>query len=264
MLDAIIDHPRFPGATDPSALALLGMLVRILQPRRVLQLGTHIGFSSMIIADVLTHNSQPGHLFTVEPDASAHALARAFAAQAGLAATLTFLDGASTDPWITQALQAAGPFDLIYLDASHAYAATLAELSLIGEQGGWLAEAGLLVLHDAAREAVRWDPTGQGGVRRALDEWIAPRAAAYQFFIFEPPLWPNACGLGLLARRHTPSAVPAATPWSHVQELEQAISIKNAHIQHLEDLLRRIEAGRVLRLLRWLRWLSPAHKKTTH
>ena len=58
--------------------------------------------------------------------------------------------------------------------------------------------------------------------------------------------------------RHAPDhvrLVPLAQPIQSSREakLEAAISAKNAHIAYLEDLIRRLEAGRVLRLLRWVR-----------
>lgn len=201
VLQEMIEHPRFPGATEPPVLTLLAALLRVIEPRRVLQIGTYIGFSTVFLADILSRNRQPGHLVTVEPDATAHESARAWAEKAQLADAITFLDGRSTDVRINRALQPFTPFDLIYLDSSHAYEETLEELTVIFERGLWLSRAGVLVLHDAALSAKRWDPTRKGGVRRALEEWVNARAHDYQILILEPPLLSDSEGLGLVTRR---------------------------------------------------------------
>ncbi len=260
VLDTIIDHPRFAGVSDPSALLMLATLLQATRPPRVLQLGTHIGFSAIVIADILAHNAPPGTLITVDPEESAHELARSWVAEAGLAERMTLLDGASTEPRVTAALDRAGPFDLIYLDSSHAYQATLEELDRILAPDGWLAESGLLVLHDAGLGAAQWDPTAQGGVRRALEEWMARHAARCQMLVLEPPLWPNICGLGLVARRPAQAQVlaqrfdsPLPEPARvRIAELEHQIAVKNEHIERLEALLHRIEHGRLMRVLRWM------------
>jgi predicted O-methyltransferase YrrM len=197
IVDEIIDHDAFPGSTDPAALAVIAALIRTVRPTRMLQLGTHIGFSAVYLGDVLAPDG--GHLITVEPDVVALGIARKFVEAAGLADNVQLVEGFSTDDTVHTRLRREGPFDLVYLDSSHAYAATLVELGLIFDDA-WLAEDGLLILHDAARMAAAFDPTGEGGVPRALDEWVKARPNDVQSFILEPPLWPCACGLGLVTR----------------------------------------------------------------
>jgi predicted O-methyltransferase YrrM len=198
VLDEIIDHPTFPGVTEPPVLSVLAMLVRLTRPGRVLQLGTHVGFSAIVVADLL--QAHGGRLTTVDPVPVAHEHARHWVAKAGLAETVRFVDGASTDPAAHDDIGREGPYELAYLDSSHAYASTLQELDLLFEHPGWLAAHGLLVLHDVGREAARFDPTESGGVGRALREWTAARARAYQAVVLEPPLFPAPCGVGLLSR----------------------------------------------------------------
>ena len=199
VLDEIIDHSTFPGSSDPHALSFLTHLVKLTRPARALQLGTYIGFSAIVMGDVLSRNG--GALVTVDPVPLAHELARRWVQEARLEETVTFIDAASTDPAGQAAITQGGPYELIYLDSSHAYRETLDELDLIFERTSWLSPHGILVMHDAAQEAARFDPSASGGVRRALDEWIAPRREAYQLLVLEPPLWPAGCGLGLMTRR---------------------------------------------------------------
>ena len=161
-------------------------LLAAAKPVRVLQLGTLIGFSLVMIADVLRQNGR-GHLNTVDPEQPANLIAWSWAERAGLNEWITFREGRSTDPSIRELMAACGPFDFIYVDSSHAYDATLVEFDLILGQSGWLSKSGLLVLHDAAFGAAQFDQTGRGGVHRALEEWLAPRAEQYQRIVLEPP-----------------------------------------------------------------------------
>jgi predicted O-methyltransferase YrrM len=193
-LEKAIHHPRFPGATDPWSLELLGSVLRASRPRLVLELGTYIGFSSLVIGDVLAHNEPVGELITVEPDESAHEIAKTLMSHLS---NVSFVHGYSTDVEVIRTLRDRGPFEIVYLDSSHAYAETLRELDLIFD-APLLGDGGMLILHDAAKEAAQFDPSGEGGVRRALDEWTSK--PSYQMVVFEKPLVDSVPGLGLVTR----------------------------------------------------------------
>jgi predicted O-methyltransferase YrrM len=191
-------HPWSAGSTDEFALTLMSALLRESQPVRALQIGTHIGVSAVVLGDVLAHNARPGKLWTLDPDPLALPVAREFVASAGLPGSVVFVEGRSTDPAIDDTLRELGPFDVVYLDASHEYEETLTELGLIF--GAWLAGDGVLLLHDAAREAAQFDSTGLGGVRRAMDDWVQRNPSKFHVFVLEPPFWPSVCGLGVMRR----------------------------------------------------------------
>jgi predicted O-methyltransferase YrrM len=207
VLDSMVDELSFPGSTDPSALVLLAAIVAAARPRRVLELGTLLGFSTVMIADLLAGAGHGGRVTTVDPAPDSHPAARRWVRKARLEAHTEFVQGASTDPDVVQRLAADGPFDLVYLDSSHTYEGTLAELAILLEGPTLLAEHGLLVLHDASEHAAVFDSTNRGGVRGALDEWLAARPGRYGALVLEPPFWPNPCGLGLL--RRLPEAAPS-------------------------------------------------------
>jgi predicted O-methyltransferase YrrM len=191
-LEEALRHPRFPGATDPVSLELLGSVLQVARPRLVLELGTYVGFSSLLIGDVLARNEPGGELITVEPDQSAQEVAKTFSSHLS---NISFVHGYSTDPEVTRTLLDRGPFQIVYLDSSHAYVETLRELDLIFHTP-LLADGGILILHDAATEAAQFDPSGAGGVRRALEEWTARHAC--QTIVFEKPLVDSVPGLGFV------------------------------------------------------------------
>ena len=61
------------------------------------------------------------------------------------------------------------PPNLVFIDSSHGYRHTVEELKL------WYHEVrrgGLVLLHDASEFAARFDPDREGGVGRALQEWL--------------------------------------------------------------------------------------------
>ena len=201
-LEEIVYDSDFLGATDPSALSLIAMIIKVCQPKKILQLGTYIGFSAIALGGLLSTSTKGGLIYTVEINKSKQIKARYYAKKAGLMDIIEFIDGSSTDPDIVELLAKYGPFDLIFIDSSHAYQHTLDELRIYVEDGKFTSSSTLVALHDAGEAAKDFDPTHEGGVRRALEEWINLKnnKRKYQLFIFEPPMYPNPCGLAIVRK----------------------------------------------------------------
>jgi predicted O-methyltransferase YrrM len=89
---------------------LLRLLARLVGARRILEVGTLGGYSSIWLARGLAPG---GHLDTLEIDPRHAEVARASLARAGLADTVTVHLGpaATTLPTLT------GPYDLVFVDA---------------------------------------------------------------------------------------------------------------------------------------------------
>jgi predicted O-methyltransferase YrrM len=194
------------GVTDTSSLSLLAMLTRLCQPIRFLQLGTHFGYTALVLADIMKHNIRQGHLYTVELNPESHRHARQQAEAASLSDIIDFIDGSSTDWAVIDKVEQNGPYDIVYIDSSHSYGETLKELECYIENKSVVAEKTLAFFHDASEFAKQFDATQCEGVRRALDEWHAVRNKDFNMFIFEPPSWPNACGFGVVTRKPAESA----------------------------------------------------------
>lgn len=197
------------GVTDTFALSLLAMFTRLCQPVHFLQLGTHFGYAALVLADIMKHNMRRGHLYTVEMNPECHHHARQQAESASLSDAIDFIDGSSTDRAVIDQVKHNGPYEIIYVDSSHSYGETLKELECYIENESIVTENSLVFFHDASEYARRFDATQGGGVRRALDEWYATHSKDFNMFIFEPPSWPNGCGLGVMTRKASQTSTEA-------------------------------------------------------
>lgn len=108
----------------------LKMLVWMLQPRLVLEVGTFTGYSSLSMAEALPEG---GRIITCDVNAETTAIARRHAERAGLAECIDYRLGPALDTIATLD----GPFDFVFLDAdkanlAHYYEAVLPKLSARG------------------------------------------------------------------------------------------------------------------------------------
>ena len=78
-LEKMVYDPDHLGVTDPSALSLIAMIIKVCQPKRILQLGTYIVFSAIALGGVVSTSTNGGVLYTVEINKSKHIKARYYA-----------------------------------------------------------------------------------------------------------------------------------------------------------------------------------------
>lgn len=172
---------------------------------RIVQLGTCSGYSAILLGFMLRRINARRGLFTLDIDPAMCAMARGWIERAGLQEFVEIARGDSLDFVSVAAAKAylRGLPELIILDSSHEYAATLRELDLWYEA---LAPGGLLVLHDVSFFAANFDITREGGVHRAFAEWRKSHPEAETFCLngesrsmdLPQPFYKDACGLGLV------------------------------------------------------------------
>ncbi len=198
ILDIILEDD-FQGATDPQALGLVYSLLANNNISSVLQLGTWMGFSTIVFGDALNRSSAINKrrvaFDTVEADFNIHNRARAFIERAGLNDIVRCIDGSSLSADVQKKLHP--QYDLVYIDSSHTYKGTREEIKLYYPR---VKAGGYILFHDTSEFAAKWDPSGEGGVRRAIDEWLGSESHPERFFFFEKPLWQSDCGLFLAQR----------------------------------------------------------------
>jgi caffeoyl-CoA O-methyltransferase len=88
----------------------LELLVRLTRARRVLELGTFTGWSSIAMASALPPD---GRVVTCDVDPDAQAIARRYAEEAGVADRIDYRLG----PGLETMRSLEGPFDLVFVDA---------------------------------------------------------------------------------------------------------------------------------------------------
>ena len=108
----------------------LATLVRSLRARRVLELGTFTGYSSISMAEVLPPE---GRLITCDVNEETTAIARRYAEEAGVVDRIEYRTGPARET----IAQLEGDFDLVFIDADkpnylNYYEATLPKLAATG------------------------------------------------------------------------------------------------------------------------------------
>jgi caffeoyl-CoA O-methyltransferase len=137
---------RSPGMmVGPLEGAFLSFVVFAKQPRRVLELGTFTGWSSIAMASALPPGAT---LVTCDIDAETSAIARRYAEEAGVADRIEYRVG----PALETLASLAGPFDLVFIDADKSgyvdyYEAVLPKLA---DDGLILADNTLFGLEEGA------------------------------------------------------------------------------------------------------------------
>lgn len=115
-LSRAFDAPEREGLpaiqVGPSEGRLLHVLLRLAGARRVVEVGTLAGYSTIHMARALAPG---GHLWTVEADPRHAAVARDSLRAAGVADRVTVCEGPALD--VLPTLGPHGPFDAVFLDA---------------------------------------------------------------------------------------------------------------------------------------------------
>jgi caffeoyl-CoA O-methyltransferase len=101
-----------PIQVGPQEARLLGLLLRLVGARKVLEIGTLAGYSAIWMARALPED---GHLWTLELSSVHARVARENIASAGLSSKVSVVEGRALD-WLPK-LADKGPFDAVFLDA---------------------------------------------------------------------------------------------------------------------------------------------------
>jgi len=202
------DETDRSGSIGECAVPLISFLHGIVmgnRTTRIVQLGTCSGYSALLLGWMLRQMDARRGLFSIDFDPAMCEMARHWIARAGLQDFVEIAERNSLDPQSPLAAKdyLRGDPELIIIDSSHEYQATLTELDL------WyraLAPGGLLVLHDVSRFAAEFDGTRQGGVGRAFAAWRKAHPDVETLCLsgdartmdLPRPLYKDACGLGLI------------------------------------------------------------------
>ena len=134
----------------------LGVLVRSLRARRVLELGTFTGYSSISMALALPSG---GRVITCDVNEETTAIARRYAEEAGVADRIDYRLGSALDTVATLD----GPFDLVFIDADKPNYVNYYEATL-----PLLADQGLMVVDNTLWSGRVADPAEDDDSTRAI------------------------------------------------------------------------------------------------
>ena len=175
--------------------------------QHIVQLGTHAGYSALLLGFSLRQMHAQNGLLSFEIDEFLYRFARAWLERAGLNSVVKVELRSSLDPASPQLARdyLGGAPELIFLDSPHKHKQPLDEID------AWypvLAPGGLIVLHDTSEFAASFDVTQQGGVHRALREWreahpeIEVISLNRKVLAMETPqmIYQDFCGAGLIQK----------------------------------------------------------------
>jgi len=199
----VTEGERLVGETSVSAMGMLAGLILGNRIGRVVQCGHYAGYSLLVLGMLMRNAQIDGHIISFDIDQNVTRFTQDWITEAGLDDTAHARVMDSADPFcMAECMRVmTGPPDLVFIDSSHQYRHTLDELDL---WSNLITPGGFIAFHDASRLAAVFDHHKAGGVRGALDEWLA-RNKHVNAIIIDPlatetaaPIYLDPCGFALL------------------------------------------------------------------
>lgn len=163
----------------------------------IVQCGHYAGYSSLLIGWMLKRMGKKRGLFSFDLNLTVTNFAQKYIDKAGLDDTVFLVHQNSSNQY--NPFNAIGyfakPVKMVFIDSSHQYSHTLKELDI---WYGAIPPGGLIFLHDVGEQAVAYDSTNQGGVKRAVSEWRHLNDA--KVMMIELGVYQDGCGLGVIQK----------------------------------------------------------------
>lgn len=199
----VVHNANKTGTTPDDDMDMLAALMLSSKSTRVLQFGTFLGGSSIVLADLAKQNAAanpdgPAPKFvTVDPSETYNETAMKWLEKSGARSFSKPALAFSTDPGLIRALKP-HTWDFIFLDTTHQYFDTVEEIKAISTL---CSDHTVWTFHDASIFAAdTLDERHQGGVNRAIREFVAVNPQ-WQHFIFESKPF-GLYGIGLMMRKN--------------------------------------------------------------
>jgi predicted O-methyltransferase YrrM len=154
---------------SPNMGKLLELLAQSIGARKILEIGTLGGYSTIWLARAVTPD---GHVVTLELNPAFAEVARSNLARAGLAARVEVRIGPALETLPLLAAEAAGPFDLIFIDADKESTAEYFRWALKLSRRG-----SLIVVDNVVREGTLIDEDRRDAHIRGIRDFYALAAA---------------------------------------------------------------------------------------
>ena len=189
------NHELVNGESGDGTRNLLFSIILSTRPKKVLEIGSHIGSASVVIGTALKTNKY-GLSYHLEPQDNFFEVLNNVIIEADLQDYSIPIQKYSTDPDLTKII--GNEIDLIFLDANHSYSYALKDIEISTKL---LSKNGLVLLDDVGfPSSGNNDLENKGGVRKALIDFISENDA-YTATFFDHPFWLNPCGLAILSKK---------------------------------------------------------------
>ncbi|MFL6527170.1 MAG: O-methyltransferase [Chthoniobacterales bacterium] len=201
------DRNHHIGECAVPLMSLLQGLVVGNGARRIVQLGTCSGYSTLLLGFMLRRMDAKHGLFTLDIGGELTDYTREWLTRAGLNEFVEAVELSSLDPAAPARARDyfSGAPEVVVIDSSHEHGATLRELEIWYDV---LESGGVILLHDVSQFATHFDVTKKGGVERAFDEWRRAHPNVEAMCInrdarsmdLPRPFYKDACGVGLIQK----------------------------------------------------------------
>jgi caffeoyl-CoA O-methyltransferase len=148
---------------SPSDGRLLAVLLKLAGARKVVEVGTLIGYSAIQMLRALPPD---GHLWTIEYEPRHAEIAKVNLAAAGMGGRVSVLQGAGVD--VLPTLEQHGPFDAVFIDADKVNYDRYGEWAIKNVRKG-----GLILGDNAYLFGELMDQSDRGAAMRAFHERVA-------------------------------------------------------------------------------------------
>lgn len=180
----IMQDEDFGGSGDYQTLGLMYNMTILTKSTKILELGTWIGYSGIFLLDAI--NSSKGRtkklLVTVDPNKDKQSKAKNYFEKAGFKGLYELVPFGSETKEAISEISKHSPYDVLYIDSLHDYSQTKLELEIYFKL---LRKGGLIFCHDSSELAATYDSKKEGGVRKALKEFVSKNPIEYMFFEYD-------------------------------------------------------------------------------
>ena len=147
--------------------------------RNIVQLGTHAGFSTLLLGFMMKKMSFANSFVTIDNDPALCSVAQHWVNKSELNNYVKILKSDSTHIDLPKNIRQEfdnEPINLLFINCSSQYRKTLEELDFWYEH---IADRGFIIIHNANNVATKYDTTNEGGINRALYEWSLKTGRKY-------------------------------------------------------------------------------------
>jgi predicted O-methyltransferase YrrM len=198
------------GEVNIPCLSILSGFIEGNGVSNIVQLGHYEGFSTLLLGFMMRRMGFKHGIFSIDVAPNVTDFTASWVHRAGLGEYVKLVVDSSDAPHLPRMAQDyfGAEIATVFIDSSHQYQHTLRELDLWWPH---LRPFGFVFMHDVSEYAASFDAAGEGGVARALKEWMADKPVS-ELLINEQirpndpgpmSVYTDGCGLAIFQKRRS-------------------------------------------------------------